>query len=138
MKIKLFFTTIFSILVLNNSFTSYAAFPVRHEKNTTAIYPTGEKTETTRRRVITADHMGGDGGGGMSIASMVCGILSILLVADLGGIWLGIPAIVFGVIGLRRQARTGMAIAGIICGAISLLITIIAIIFIAAFFAALI
>lgn len=62
---------------------------------------------------------------GMSIASMICGILGLV------GCWCGciglilsIVGIVLGIIG-RKKGGKGMALAGIICGAIGILINII-------------
>ncbi len=63
---------------------------------------------------------------GFSIASMVCGILSLLCCCfDEIGLILGIAAIVLGVITLREEHDgNGMAIAGITTGAIGLIIAI--------------
>ena len=66
------------------------------------------------------------GSSGMSIGSLVCGILSLL-----GSCWccglsliVAIVAIVLGIIGKKKGGR-GMAIAGIITGAIALVISVI-------------
>ncbi len=62
---------------------------------------------------------------GFSIASMVCGILSLVLFCCLWkyDLVLSIPAIALGVIGLKKEENgKGMAVAGIICGAIGLLL----------------
>ena len=62
---------------------------------------------------------------GFSIASMVCGILSLVLFCCLWkyDLVLSIPAVALGVIGLKKEQNgKGMAIAGIICGAIALLL----------------
>jgi len=60
---------------------------------------------------------------GLAIASMICGILSLVLFCFCGGIWLGIPAVICGHLGLNQlnapgnqQEGRGMAIAGLICG----------------------
>ena len=59
------------------------------------------------------------GTNGLAIASMICGILSLLC----GGIFLGIPAVICGHLALNRlnhpnnhQEGRGMAIAGLVCG----------------------
>ena len=64
---------------------------------------------------------------GLAIASMVCGILSVLGFCFCGGIFLGIPAVICGHTALgqikasggRQQGRE-MAIAGLVCGYIGL------------------
>ena len=60
---------------------------------------------------------------GLAIASMVCGILSLVLFCFCGGIFLGIPAVICGHLSLNQlknpensQTGRGMAIAGLICG----------------------
>ena len=67
------------------------------------------------------------GGNGFAIASMVLGIVSLVLFC----IWeIAIPcaiaAIVLGIIQLKSRGKNGMAIAGIICGVIGMIITILA------------
>ena len=66
---------------------------------------------------------------GLSIASMVCGILSLVFFCFCGGILFGIPAVICGHLGLNqlnhpenRQTGRGMAIAGLICGYCGLVI----------------
>lgn len=70
-------------------------------------------------------------GTGLGIASMVCGILSILLICSTyAGLplltyaapILGIIAIVLGIVQLVKNESKGMAIAGIVCGAVGILI----------------
>lgn len=69
-------------------------------------------------------------GSGLSIASMVLGIFSILNFAYwFTAIPLSILAIIFGVIGMNKSGR-GMALAGIITGVIGIIVTVGAIIFI--------
>ncbi len=65
---------------------------------------------------------GQSGGIGLGIASMVCGILSLLCccVPVLGPL-LGLAAVVMGIIGLKAEVK-GYAIAGLICGGIGLLV----------------
>lgn len=60
---------------------------------------------------------------GLAIASMICGILSLILFCFCGGIWLGIPGVICGHLSLNQlnapgnqQEGRGMAIAGLICG----------------------
>jgi hypothetical protein len=60
---------------------------------------------------------------GCAIASLVCGILSLVFFCILGGIWFGIPAVICGHIGMsqtgapqNQQGGRGLAIAGLICG----------------------
>ena len=66
-------------------------------------------------------------GSGMAIAALVLGILALLTFwTVVGGILLGLIAIVLGVIALRRVRRgiaagRGMAIAGVILGTLGLL-----------------
>ena len=60
---------------------------------------------------------------GLAIASMICGILSLILFCFCGGLFLGIPALICGHLSLNQlnapgnsQQGRGMAIAGLICG----------------------
>jgi hypothetical protein len=71
-----------------------------------------------------------EGSNGFAVASLVCGILAVVLFFTL---WipfvLGICAIVFGAIGISRANRMGgrqkgLAIAGIVCGVVGILIDI--------------
>jgi len=58
---------------------------------------------------------------GLSIASMVCGILSLVGCWCCGlGVVLAIVAIVLGIIG-RKKGGKGFALAGIICGSIGVI-----------------
>ena len=73
-------------------------------------------------------------GNGWAIAGFVCGVLSLLGL----GIFLGIPAIVFSAIGLKKANREGrphrgLAIAGLVCGIISVALTLLLIAIIIAF-----
>lgn len=77
---------------------------------------------------------------GLSLASMILGILSVLSFASiLGGIFLGLLAIVFGIIGLNRTKDKenffgkGFAIAGLITGAIGLLLALLLLYFLLLF-----
>lgn len=59
---------------------------------------------------------------GLGIASMVCGILSIVMCCASGlAILLGIVAVILGIVQLVTCEPKGMAIAGVICGSIGLL-----------------
>lgn len=61
------------------------------------------------------------GGGGMGVASMVLGILGLLTFwIWCSGLVLGLLAVIFGAVGVKRQAGKGMAIAGLVCGCIAL------------------
>jgi hypothetical protein len=60
---------------------------------------------------------------GLAIASLVCGILSVVFFCFCGGLFLGIPAVICGHLSLKQlntpgnlQQGRGMAIAGLICG----------------------
>lgn len=60
---------------------------------------------------------------GLAIASLVCGILSLVFFCFCGGIFFGIPAVICGHLGLNQlkhpenqQHGHGMAKAGLICG----------------------
>lgn len=78
---------------------------------------------------------------GLAIASLVCGILAILVSCNAVGIVFGIPAVICGHLAMKRlkdplnpQGGQGMALAGLICGYIGSVITIIVVIFIGAIF----
>jgi hypothetical protein len=63
-------------------------------------------------------------GKGLSIASMVLGIVSIVLCCIYGGV-LGIPGLILGIIGMKNNPQSkGMAIAGIITSIIGIVILI--------------
>lgn len=70
---------------------------------------------------------------GLAIAALVCGLLSVpLFITIVGGILLGLVAIVLGVLGLNRAKKTqnsgkGMAITGIVSGALGLILSVAAI-----------
>ncbi len=60
---------------------------------------------------------------GLAIASMVCGILSLVFFCFCGGIFFGLPAVICGHLALNQlnhpgnqQDGRGMAIAGLVCG----------------------
>ena len=61
--------------------------------------------------------------GGKAVASLVCGILSILGSWSFGSIGLGIAGIILGIINLvQRNPQKGMAIAGIILSVLGFLL----------------
>lgn len=64
---------------------------------------------------------------GLAIASLVCGILSLVTFCFCGGLFLGLPAVICGHMSLNQikagngqQEGRGMAVAGLICGYIGL------------------
>jgi hypothetical protein len=64
--------------------------------------------------------------------SLVLGILALLLTCCWGGIWLGVPAAIVGLLGMRnadkdssRYGGRGLAIGGMVTGVISFLATLI-------------
>ena len=67
-------------------------------------------------------------GGGMATAALVLGILALVTCwTVVGGVLLGLLAIIFGVVGLRRANRglalgRGRAISGIILGVLGILV----------------
>lgn len=60
---------------------------------------------------------------GLSIAAMVLGILSMTCCCGGIGVFMGIAAIIMGVIGKKKGGR-GMGIAGIVCGSIGVIVSI--------------
>lgn len=70
-------------------------------------------------------------GQGFGIASMVCGILAVIMACCMTylGVTLGIVAIVLGIVQIVKNQKRGMAIAGIICGAIGLIASVAMILF---------
>ena len=65
------------------------------------------------------------GGRGFGIASMVLGIIALVLFFSFVNIPLAILAIIFGIIQLTRKAPKGMAISGIVMGISSLFLLVI-------------
>lgn len=64
----------------------------------------------------------------LPIVSLVLGVLSLIFICCYGGIWLGLPAIIIGYLGMsnadkepNRYSGKGMAIAGMIIGGVSFL-----------------
>ena len=72
-----------------------------------------------------------NGNNGMAIASMVLGIVSIVVlcwrfpIGLICGIVSAILAIVLGIMHNKRNSKNGMAIAGIVCGIIGLVLAVI-------------
>ncbi|MBL7286070.1 DUF4190 domain-containing protein [Corynebacterium godavarianum] len=70
---------------------------------------------------------------GMAIAALIVGILAMLaIITIVGGVFLGVIAIILGILGIRSAkkitgpgARKGMAIAGIVLGALALLLSVV-------------
>ena len=70
---------------------------------------------------------------GMAIAALIVGILAMLaIITIVGGVFLGVIAIILGILGIRSAkkiagpgARKGMAIAGIVLGAIASLLSVV-------------
>jgi len=81
----------------------------------------------------------GSGGNGMAIASLVLGIVSIVLFC---GIYISVPcgvlAIIFGILAIKKNAGKGMATAGLIMGIIGVALTVIIAITAGAMFASLV
>jgi hypothetical protein len=59
----------------------------------------------------------------MAVASLVLGILSVPCACAFVGFLFGVPAIIFGILGIKSSKR-GFAVAGVICGVAGLLLTI--------------
>ena len=67
----------------------------------------------------------------LPIASLILGIVSLSLVCCMGGIWLGIPAVIVGYMGMTnadkdpsRYGGRGLAIAGMVLGVVTFLTSI--------------
>lgn len=65
----------------------------------------------------------------MAIVSLVLGIISFISGLFFAGLLFGIPAIILGIIGMKKPGGKGMGIAGIVLGAIGSLVSILVIIF---------
>lgn len=77
---------------------------------------------------------------GLAVASMVLGILSLLLACCVPylPVLMGLLAVILGAVSLAKKlGGTGMAVAGLVCGIISLIPAVIIIITGVAFFSAL-
>jgi len=77
---------------------------------------------------------------GLAIASMVCGICSLVLSWVPGlGFLLGILAIIFGIVAISQTGKDpslggrGMAIAGLVCGIVGMVIWVVLLIWIGLF-----
>ncbi|MCF8504219.1 MAG: hypothetical protein K9G59_04830 [Caulobacter sp.] len=64
---------------------------------------------------------------GMAIASLVLGIVSVLVVwipiVGLLGTMMALVGLVLGILGLKKPGGRGLAIGGIVCSGVSLVIT---------------
>ncbi|MBR0512244.1 MAG: DUF4190 domain-containing protein [Ruminococcus sp.] len=60
---------------------------------------------------------------GMAIASLVLGIISIVICCTTwpGGI-LGILSVIFGAVSIKKNGKNGLAVAGLVCGIIGTLL----------------
>jgi predicted PurR-regulated permease PerM len=92
----------------------------------------------------------GQGGGtltaprnGFGIAALVLGILALVLCwTAIGGIVLGVLAVIFAILGIRRANRQeatnkGMAISGLVTGVIGLIIAVVLIVILGSFWSVL-
>lgn len=69
---------------------------------------------------------------GMAIASLVLGIISVVLCCIYGGI-LGVPGLILGILGMKKTPEAkGMAVAGIVLSIIGIVLLIITIIMVIA------
>lgn len=106
----------------NNEETQYTQAP---EPNYTQAPETTVNGEVYTNG--TVDYSSGKGQGkGLGIASMICGIVSLI---GCCGLWyIGIPcaivAIILGIIQIVKNESKGMAIAGIICGALGIVLSV--------------
>lgn len=65
-------------------------------------------------------------GNKFGLISMILGIVSLVLYCIYAGLWLGIPAVILGVLGMKKAnegqaTNKGMAIAGIVTGGLGIL-----------------
>jgi len=106
------------ILFLLQTFC-YAAFPVKvkdaNDKSHVEIAELGESVGSILEDQAHDDDLmwSGRRGSGFGVASLVCGVLGVLLFPFM--ILLGPCAVVFGAIGLNRELN-GLAIAGLCLG----------------------
>lgn len=87
--------------------------------------PNDRYTQNTYEEAAAASTQSGAEKGpiGYSVASMVCGILSLLCCCIPGmGFLLSVAAVVLGIVSLKKNCEgQGMAIAGLVCGGLGLL-----------------
>lgn len=115
------------VMLLSLSSMTYASFPVTNQPSEQSI-----KESTVENSILTDLGLSNllpvaGGGSGFSIAALCCGILGFFFLPFL----LGPLAIIFGVLGLKRDGR-GMAIAGLVLGILQVLLVLLAVLFIAA------
>ena len=106
-KIVLLLITLFSLNLI-----TYASFPVT--ENQTEQISTLSEIPT-----VTGD------GPVYGIVALCCGVIGLAIP------FFGIPAIVFGAMGLKRSGK-GMAIAGLVLGILEVIILLLALLFVAA------
>ena len=117
-KIVLMMIALFTLNTL-----TYASFPITENGTTTEVVV--DDADLAMEAPIMSD------GPGWGIASLACAVLALMPVPGL--LFLCIPAIVFGFIGLKKDLK-GLAIAGLIIGFLELLLLFVAILFVAALF----
>lgn len=67
---------------------------------------------------------------GLAVASLVLGIIAVILgLMAIGGL-LGLLAIIFGIIAVTKKAGKGMAVAGIVTGSVGVVFSVIAVVFV--------
>lgn len=93
---------------------TFASFPI-----TQSTLETNTQSEQIDEISIPISNVS-NGGAGWGIAALACGFIG-LLTGPIGALVLGLLAIVFGAIGLKKNLK-GLAIAGLILGIIELLI----------------
>lgn len=103
-------------IVLASSAKKVAAPFIKSDRNRTPVdNEVSIAQENISKYSPLANASGRSGGSGFAIVSFIAGILGLLV----AGIPLGIIAVVFGAIGLKRDLK-GLAIAGIILGFIDI------------------
>ncbi len=147
MKNRLLLWLVF--FILGNLQHSFAAFPVKNtSENVKATNIKDRKiapvvTKRYNKIVDFTDHVTKvlhipnpihperRSGNTLGILSLVFGILSIVMVSYLAGFYFGIPAIILGAMGLSRGDM--FSLAGLILGCVGLLLSILVLLFVAAF-----
>jgi len=111
----------------NNNDTQYTQAPEPEYNQAPETGYTSIPETTINGQPYTGEPMnytsGKGQGKGLGIASMVCGIVSIIgCCIPYAPLVLGIAAIVLGIIQIVKNESKGMAIAGIICGAVGIIV----------------
>lgn len=109
-----------SFFILNS--ISFASFPVyeKVKKVETSILDNYEYNNLAATAAVDTNLWG--------ILSLVCGVLGIFILP------FGIPALIFGIMGLKKPGK-GMAIAGLILGSVEVLILLLYILLVGALLA---